>query len=216
MNVARLSLVLCGLLLGSMGVDHAVAQRTVPSIDETMRCFQESPPSIPQSKCSEGVVPVEYVVFGWRTFESASVDAVAEQLLGLLSADDSYIRNRAATMLGMLGAERDGSPGRANAIAYLQEGYERTRFDDVRRSLVDMTAVQSDKPAAVAFLGRVLRDPSTRGGGPHEIGKAAALRLSQLGPTGVAELQRLDASGLSDEDSKAWVRRHLRGDSKGH
>lgn len=189
-----------------------LAQRTVPSIDASVQCFRESMADLqPRSKCRSGVVPVEHVMYGWRTFEPSAVDDVAQRLLEEVTSQDLSIRLQAVILLSMMGLESNNQPGRPGTVAYLAEAFERAEQPDVQRAVVDATAGQTDTAAAAAFLGRVLRDEAKlENGRSHELGKSAILRLKHMGSDGIAELRSLaDSEAVQDQHTRGWLNRAL-------
>lgn len=203
MRVVRNTVCLLGAVLVLPGT--LAAQRTIPSIDDSMSCFRESMENLqPRSKCESGVVPVEHVMYGWRTFEPSAVDAVAQRLMEEVTSDDLSTRLRTVILLGMMGVEANGKPGRPGTVDYLERAFGRAEQPDVRRAVVDATAWQTDTAAAVAFLGRVLRNETIlKRDHTHELGKSAILRLKHMGPNGVAELRSLASSGaVHDEKTR--------------
>lgn len=187
------------------------AQRTIPSTDASMRCFRESMEALqPRSKCEPGVVPVENVMYGWRTFEPSAVDDIAQRLMEEVTSDDLSTRLQAVILLGMMGVEADGQPGRPGTVEYLEQAFERAKHADARRAVIDATAGQTDTAAAAAFLGRVLRSETIEREQTHELGKSAVLRLKHMGPTGIAELRSLAESGaVHDQKTREWLNRLL-------
>lgn len=210
MRVARKSVYLFAVAL--VLPSTLVAQRTIPSIDDSLRCFRQSMDELhSRSKCEAGVVPVEHVMYGWRTFEPSVVDEVARRLLEEVTSDDLSTRLQAVILLGIMGVEANGRPGRPGTMDYLERAFGRAEQPDARRAVVDATAWQTDTAAAVAFLGRVLRNETLlKRDHSHELGKSAILRLKHMGPGGVAELRSLASSGaVQDEGTKGWINRAL-------
>lgn len=120
MRVARKSVYLfaAALVLPST----LAAQRTIPSSDDTMRCFRQSMEELhARSKCEAGVVPVEHVMYGWRTFEPSVVDEIARRLLEEVTSGDLSTRLQAVILLGIMGVESDGKPGRPGTMDYLEK-----------------------------------------------------------------------------------------------
>lgn len=188
------------------------AQRTIPSIDDSMRCFRESVERLySSSKCESGVVPVEHVMYGWRTFEPSAVDDVAQRLMEEVTSDDLSTRLRAVILLGIMGVEANGKPGRPGTVHYLEDAFERAGHADAQRAIIDAAAWQTDTVAAIAFLGRVLRSDAIERADTHELGKSAVLHLRHMGPRGAAELRALANSGaVRDQNTSQWLNRLLR------